>query len=792
MTTTEAPPPPRFTLARPPLLTPESPAAASSSTTSSSDNNNSTTTDPSADGATNQSPLATTASGAAFFLSPRALSALEDFEKRSRDPGVLYGRDVIQVPLKLAASDEYVNLVLSHREFDRMAVHIPQYDEMAPRALVDEITRLLADEERAQKLKQRAGAGAAAADPGDSAAVFQARVMELEFERKRLTTKLAAARALQTSVSDENTTLRMTARELEAMTVQYEAERLQNELLQEQAVRAATRIARVRKRAADAQQRVRQAAAELQQLRAQVAAERAALDEAAARALAQVANAVQRREQLLEASYLEEKAARQQIAEKFFELSGRIRVFCRVRPPTTRGAEALLRPKPHSVLVARGGAKEFAFDHVFAPEATQRDVFAQVAPLVVSEGVIPRALQHVFAAVDARQFSYDDTLAVSMVEIYNDQILDLLSEDASRAGKGAAVKAESDITARAVTRWSHVDDVLAEGNANRNIAATSMNLESSRSHALVFLHLASQHRGQVQMGAVRPSVESGELFRLKDEARALETRLKASDEKLAEWKDECRYKSEQLTEARERAKDLERQLRFQSDEVASLHDAMERSDALALSLPGLSGSPPLSPSDGYHLRTAPPSPTQSVKSTRSTTSSATRRSLGSSMRQLPPASDPALDSETRRKSLSTLPTRSSPSALSARTIRASREAPPALPSRKPLASTASSSSSASASSVPPSPARVGCPSHAASSRGFTRLERWAVAGDDTESCGDDTVATRAPQTVVAIVEWNAGLRYGCRRSRGRRAQAFSVFHPCSPLVHLRKEVNART
>lgn len=853
-------PAPKYTLARPPLLTPESAAAANAS---SSDNNNNGSSSP---------VTATTASGASFYLSPRAVSALETLDQRAREPSVLYGRDVIQVPLRLAEADgAYVNLVLSHREFDRMAVHIPQYDEMAPRALLEEITRLLQEEERAQKRKQSLAGGGGDAAAGDSAAAFQARVMELEFERKRLNTKLQAARALQTrcvmlydgrgcggdggdtnsgggrSVTDENTTLRMNVRELESLAVELEKARLQNELLREQAVRAATEVARVKRLAAGAQAHVQQVAAELQQLRAQVATEREALSLAAAEAMARVTQDVQRREKLLQESYLEEKAERQLIAEKFYELSGRIRVFCRVRPPSVRGAaQALLRPKPNSVLVERGGAKEFAFDHVFGPEATQRAVYAQVEPLVVSfadgynacimaygqtgtgktftmmgsrhdpesAGVIPRALQQVFAVVGARQLTYSDTLAVSMVEIYNDQVLDLLNEE---NGRGAAVKNESDITARSVTRWAHVDEVLTEGNANRNIAATSMNLESSRSHALVFLHLTSQHRetletkrstlclvdlagseriarsqvegerlketqhinkslaalgdvvfalqhkakhtpyrnskltymlremlsgqaktllmlqlspdepdvdettcslqfgarvSQVQMGAVRQSVESGELFKLKDEARALETRLKASDARLAEWKDECRYKSEQLTEARERAKDLERQLRLQSDEVASLYDNMDRNGASEM---------PASPSSGFHARTAPSSPTQSVKSTRSTTSSASlpvtpsssssssisrlaaRKSLGASMRQTV-ANDTVLDTETRRKSLSTLPTRSSPSTLSARSIRASREAPPSLPSRKPLTSSSSSATATTSSSVPQSPA----------------------------------------------------------------------------------------
>lgn len=640
------------------------------------------------------------------------------------------------------------------------------------------------------------------------------------------------------SITDENTTLRMNVRDLEKTTVEYEKLYMQNELLREQAVIAATEVVRMKKVAADAQLQVIQFNMELQRLRTKVHLEREILNQTAKDIMDTVVRDVRKREKILQDSYFEEKAERQVMAEKYYELSGRIRVFCRMRPPKVRGSVALLRPKPNSVLVERG-AKEFSFDHVFGPESTQSDVFAKVEPLVMSfadgynscimaygqtgtgktftmvgnrdakenEGVIPRALQQVFAVVNARHLTYKDTLSVSMIEIYNDQILDLLTEDSSRSGKGAAVKNENDITARNVTLWSHVDEVLAEGNANRNIAATSMNLESSRSHALVYLHLESQHRdtletkrstlclvdlagserisrsqvegdrlketqhinkslsalgdvvyalqhkakhtpyrnskltymlrdmlsgqaktllmlqlspddldveettcslqfgarvSQVQMGAVRQSVESGEIFKLKDENRALEKKLKAYEEKVAEWKDECRYKSEQLGDARERTKELERRLRYQSEEVASsMQENVDRNDTLNFSTDD-SISPPGSPGV---LPPMPSSPTLSAKSTRSTTSTAsaaslpsasrlaaTRKATISSLRQ-PAFTDTVLDAETRRRSLSTLPVRGSSSTLSARTIRAAREAPSSLPSRKPLVS----------SSIPPSP-----------------------------------------------------------------------------------------
>eukprot|EP00644_Phytophthora_capsici_P011518 jgi/Phyca11/118786/e_gw1.37.23.1 len=244
---------------------------------------------------------------------------------------------------------------------------------------------------------------------------------------------------------------------------------------------------------------------------------------------------VNRREQVLQQSYLAEKREREVMAEKYYELSGRIRVFCRLRPGKNSEGEAttpaLVMPRPNNLLVASSG-KEFAFDQVFGPHSTQADVYMQIEPLIASftdgynacimaygqtgsgkthtmvgndqgplehrangltvhanAGMIPRALQQVFSMVKKRQMTYVDSLRVSMVEIYNDQILDLL-----QGGKNAVAKSETDIIEREVSGYPQVDAVMRDGNANRNIAATKMNLESSRSHALVFLHLDSRHR----------------------------------------------------------------------------------------------------------------------------------------------------------------------------------------------------------------------------------------------------------------------------------------------------------
>ncbi|POM78739.1 Kinesin-like protein [Phytophthora palmivora] len=123
---------------------------------------------------------------------------------------VIYGRNVIQVPLKQPSTNEYVNLVLSQLEFDAMAVHVPQYEELPPEDLLERITQLLKEQET--KKRQRLGSNGSITSndqaPGsDSLAAFQNRILELEYEHKRLQTKLKGSKALQINVTEENKTL---------------------------------------------------------------------------------------------------------------------------------------------------------------------------------------------------------------------------------------------------------------------------------------------------------------------------------------------------------------------------------------------------------------------------------------------------------------------------------------------------------------------------------------------------------------------------------------------------------
>ncbi|OWZ14610.1 Kinesin [Phytophthora megakarya] len=593
---------------------------------------------------------------------------------------VIYGRNVIQVPLKQPSSEDYVNLVLSQLEFDAMAVHVPQYEELPPEELLERITQLLKEQET--KKRQRLGSSSSVTSTTDQAAVsdsmaaFQSRLLELEYDHKRLQTKLKGSKALQISLTEENTQLRVHLDQMEQQAVDVEHILQENELLRYQTLHLGGDVAKWKNVAVNAVQELRALKQELMGLKELVKNDQDETTLTVEDAMTMVVEDVNRREQVLQQSYLAEKREREAMAEKYYELSGRIR--------------------------------EFAFDQVFGPQSTQAEVYTQIEPLISSftdgynacimaygqtgsgkthtmvgnsqgqlehrangltvhgnAGMIPRALQQVFAIAKKREMTYMDSLRISMVEIYNDQILDLLHEDSIGGGKNAVAKNETDISAREVNGYAQVDAVMRDGNANRNIAATKMNMESSRSHALVFLHLESQHRetrevrtstlclvdlagserisrsqvegdrlretqhinkslaalgdvvyalqhkakhtpyrnskltymlremlsgqaktllmlqlspdttdveettcslqfgarvSQVQMGTVKPSVESGALFKLQEDIRELEAANLAMETQLRDLQQQCQEQEDELHEVRNNKEGLERQL----------------------------------------------------------------------------------------------------------------------------------------------------------------------------------------------------------------------------------------
>ncbi|XP_034437294.1 kinesin-like protein KIF3B [Hippoglossus hippoglossus] len=113
-------------------------------------------------------------------------------------------------------------------------------------------------------------------------------------------------------------------------------------------------------------------------------------------------------------------------------------------------------------------------------------------------GVIPNAFDHIFTHISRSQ-NQQYLVRASYLEIYQDEIKDLLSKDQShrlelseRPDTGVFVKDLSSFVTKSVQEIEHVMKV---GNQNRSVGATNMNEHSSRSHAIFVITVECSELG---------------------------------------------------------------------------------------------------------------------------------------------------------------------------------------------------------------------------------------------------------------------------------------------------------
>ncbi|KAL8046444.1 hypothetical protein ABFS82_08G179000 [Erythranthe guttata] len=239
---------------------------------------------------------------------------------------------------------------------------------------------------------------------------------------------------------------------------------------------------------------------------------------------------------------LEGEKLRKQLHNTILELKGNIRVFCRVRPLLSDdgvGNDAKVVSFPTSMemlgrgidLAQNGQKHSFTYDKVFMPDDSQQDVFVEISQLVQSaldgykvcifaygqtgsgktytmmgkqgppdqKGLIPRSLEQVFESrqiLEAQGWKYE--MQVSMLEIYNETIRDLLAPNRSNfdAGKQYAIKHDSngnthvsDLTILDVRSSKEVSYLLERAAQSRSVGKTQMNEQSSRSHFVFTLRI---------------------------------------------------------------------------------------------------------------------------------------------------------------------------------------------------------------------------------------------------------------------------------------------------------------
>jgi len=251
-----------------------------------------------------------------------------------------------------------------------------------------------------------------------------------------------------------------------------------------------------------------------------------------------------------------------QLLSKMLHLQGNIQVYCRIRPLTIAEMQQGSKTVVEALSETEAGCfdertnkwKSFAFDRTWGPDQSQQRIFQDVEPLALSVvdgynacifaygqtgsgktftmegsaennqyGISYRTIQKIFHLLSLRaqqqraaemfvgsesagepdeQVQFTFSLELGMLEIYNDEVYDLLTGDGARASgtkQGSLeVRRNQDgrievpgLTKEKVNSITEVMELLKKGNGNRATAATDMNQHSSRSHMVLIVDVYS-------------------------------------------------------------------------------------------------------------------------------------------------------------------------------------------------------------------------------------------------------------------------------------------------------------
>ena len=220
-----------------------------------------------------------------------------------------------------------------------------------------------------------------------------------------------------------------------------------------------------------------------------------------------------------------------------------VQVICRLRPLSgyerSRGHEDATQViDEHTICVTNRDAQQvFSFDHVCGMDTTQQDMYDLVAKSTLQDlfrgfngtilaygqtsagkshtmfgtasdpGIIPRVCSSIFSHIEHGLPDVEYTVSVSLMEIYQEHIKDLLnptlkeSEYTIHEDKTNGVYVRG-ISHAFVSSASEMTQVLKQGSKHRTKSPTNMNMESSRSHAIFQVMLTQE---EIASGAITKS-----------------------------------------------------------------------------------------------------------------------------------------------------------------------------------------------------------------------------------------------------------------------------------------------
>ncbi|XP_037427517.1 kinesin-like protein KIN-14E [Triticum dicoccoides] len=222
---------------------------------------------------------------------------------------------------------------------------------------------------------------------------------------------------------------------------------------------------------------------------------------------------------------------RKKLHNTVLDLKGNIRVFCRIRPLISNESLAFYFDGANDgdIGIMNGGTtkKTFKFDRVYTPKDGTTEVYADASPLVTlvldgynvcifayrqtgtgktfaMEGternreVNYRTLEELFKIAEERKDTVTYNISVSVLEVYNEQIRDLLATSPScqkleikQAGEGS--HHVPGIVEAKVEDINEVWDVLQTGSNSRATGSNNVNEHSSRSHCILCIMVRAKN-----------------------------------------------------------------------------------------------------------------------------------------------------------------------------------------------------------------------------------------------------------------------------------------------------------
>ncbi len=117
------------------------------------------------------------------------------------------------------------------------------------------------------------------------------------------------------------------------------------------------------------------------------------------------------------------------------------------------------------------------------------------------KGIIPRAFAHIFGNIESTSHK-NFLIRCSYIEIYNEEIHDLIGEDAKSKldlkespDRGVFIKG---LTMHVVKSIPEIERLMNAGSKNRSVGETAMNKDSSRSHSLFTIYVEASEKADGQ------------------------------------------------------------------------------------------------------------------------------------------------------------------------------------------------------------------------------------------------------------------------------------------------------